>query len=252
MFEWMRNHRKLSIGVITLFLLFFIIIMPFVLNWIYYLRAPSDFYDVGYKISSILGYYGAVLTFIGTVSLGIITVYQNYVSHQKTNEINKLTLELQKKSMAMAEQRYEKEKLNEVKKNTPKFEIKNKSSNGHYMNLQAELKNVSNIIVSGIKSVSLDVYDNTSAIVTTSHEVRSKESSLSPGDKAIIEFHNDELRSKKVESGRKINESLLDLTIIWSFQCEDQFGNTLYFKAEFHIEDSKKFVDGPWEVQKVG
>ncbi|KAB2336578.1 hypothetical protein F7731_09425 [Cytobacillus depressus] len=218
------------------------------------MNTPWDFFKVGYDISNILGYYGAVLTFLGTVSLGIITVYQNYVSHQKTDEINKLTLELQKKSMAMAEQRYEKEKLDEIKKNTPKFELKNSSSNGNYMNLRAELKNVSDFIVSGIKSISFEVFDETNAIVTTSHKAQSKETSLSPGDSAIIEFHNDQLRSKtsKVESGSNIPDTLKNLTIIWSFQCEDQFGNTHYLKAKLDIEDSKNFVGHPWEVQKVG
>lgn len=107
MVEWIKNHKKTSLLIITLLFLllslFFIVIIPLILNKVYYLDAPCKFFKVGYTISDILDYYGAILTFIGTASLGIITICQNYISQKKTDEVNKLTLELQKKSMAMAE-----------------------------------------------------------------------------------------------------------------------------------------------------
>lgn len=255
MFNWLKNHKKISLGIIVFLLLFFIIIMPLVLNWLYYSDAPSDFFEVGYGISNILDYYGSILTFIGTVSLGIITVYQNYVSQKKTDEVNKLTLELQKKSMAMAEQNYEKEKLNQLNKNTPKFELRSRGCNGHYMNLWADLKNVSNIIVSGIKSVSFEVFDESNTIVTTSDKVKSKESSLLPGEETKIEFHNIALKSKNLVnvSGLQVYGSLKNFTMIWRFQCEDTYGNVHYYKAEqINIEDSNKFVGDYWSVEKVG
>jgi len=241
--EWMKIHKKLSILVIIVLLLLVVLIIPFFLNWIYYLNAPWEFFKLGYELPHLLSYYGAVLTFLGTVSLGIITVYQNYMSQQKTDEINKLTLELQKKSMAMAEQRYEKEQLNEIKYNAPKLELKNRGSNGHYMNLQAELTNVSNLIVSGIKSISFTVSDETNAIVLTSEKVKVKETSLTPGTSTIIQFHNDQLKSEN---------SLKKYKITWDFQCEDQYGNTHYLKANVHIEDSGNFIKSTWKVQKVG
>lgn len=246
----MKKHKAISIGLIILLFLLFLIVIPLILNWIYFLDAPFDFFNVKFSISSILGYYGAVLTFIGTVSLGIITVFQNYVSQKKNDEINRLTLELQKKSMAMAEQRYEKEKKDEINKNTPKFELKNSGSNGHYMNLRVSLTNVSDIIVSGIKSISFEVLDRANKIVTTSDKVKSKKSSLSAGDVTTIDFQNEELRSTMSEQNKY--ESLKNFTMEWSFQCEDQFGNTHYYKAKIHIEDSNNFVGDFWEIQKVG
>ncbi|WP_410506362.1 hypothetical protein ACER0A_004785 [Haloimpatiens sp. FM7315] len=254
MVEWMKNHKKVSIGVIILLFLFFIIIMPLILNLIYYLDAPCDFFDVGYDISNILDYYGAILTFIGTVSLGIITVYQNYVSQKKTDEVNKLTLELQKKSMAMAEKNYEKEKLYEINKNSPKFELINSGCNGRHMNLCAVLKNVSDIIISGLKSISFEVFDESNAIVTTSDKVKSKVFSLSPGQETQIEFHNTELKSQKLIDlyGQQVYESLKKFTMIWSFQCEDSYGNIHYYKAKLYVEDSNNFVGDLWSVEKVG
>ncbi len=239
---------------ILFLLLFFIIIMPLILNYLYNSDAPLNFFQVGYSISDILSYYGSVLTFIGTVSLGVITVYQNYISQQKTNEINKLTLELQKKNMAMAEQRYGVERENEINRNTPKFELKNRGCNGHYMNLQAELKNVSNIIVSGIKSITLEVFDENNVIVTTSDKVKIKESSLLSGDKTTIEFHNNALKSEKVKSafGQNSHSDLKAFTMIWKFQCEDQLGNIHYYRANFYIKVSNEYKGDFWDVQKVG
>lgn len=254
MFEWIKSNKKISIGVIILLFLFFIIVMPLILNMIYYLNAPCKFFNVGYDISNILDYYGEILTFIGTISLGIITIYQNYISQKKTDEVNKLTLELQKKSMVMAEQNYEKAKLYENKKNAPKFELKNRGCNGRYMNLDASLKNVSDIIVSDIKSVSFEVFDESNAIVITSDKVKSKDFSLLPGQETQIEFHNIELKSvnKTNVNGQQVNESLKEFTMIWSFQCEDPYGNIHYYKATLYIEDSNNFVGDLWRVEKVG
>lgn len=254
MLRWMKNHKKISIGAIILLVLFFIIIMPLILNIIYYSKVPFHFFYVGYDISNILDYYGSILTFIGTLILGIITVYQNYVSQKKTDEVNKLTLELQKKSMAMAEKSYEKEKLCETNKNTPKFEVRNLGYNGCYMNLYAELKNVSSIIVSGIKSVSFEVFDEFNTTVTTSDKVKSDVFSLSPGEKTKIEFHNSELQCKKQTSmdGQQVYERLKNFTMIWGFQCEDPNGNIHYYKANLYVEDHDKFYEHLWEVEKVG
>lgn len=244
MFKWMKNHNKISMGVIIFLFLFFIIIMPFILDKIYYLTTPCDFFKLGYSVDNILEYYGAILTFIGTLSLGIITVYQNYMSQKKTYEINNLTLELQKKSMAMAEQNYEKEKLNEITKRAPKFELRNSCYNGNYMNICALLKNVSNNFVSGIKSISLEAVYESNYIVLASNKVKSEALSLSPGQEIKIEFHNSELgtENKAADSSKKV-------TMTWSFQCEDSYSNTHYYKATLSNAVDEKLL---WKVEKVG
>lgn len=122
------------------------------------------------------------------------------------------------------------------------------------MNLKAELKNVSDIIVSGIKSVSFEVFDEFDTLLTTSDKVKSKVSSLLPGQDTKIEFHNRELQSKnsKVEYGRQVYGSLQNFNIIWRFQCEDTYGNVHYYKAQLYIKDSNEFVMDLWKVEKVG
>ncbi len=80
-------------------------------------------------------YYGAVLGFIGTTSLGVITIYQNHLAQVKSDEVNTLTLELAKRNSELAEQAYHQQHEIENEKLTPKLELKNFGSNGHYMKL---------------------------------------------------------------------------------------------------------------------
>lgn len=255
MLEWIKSHKLLTMAFIILIFLIFIIFMPIILNKIYYTKAPCYFFAVEYDISSILDYYGSILTFIGTTCLGIVTIYQNYISQKKTDEVNKLTLELQKKSMAMAEQNYEKIKINESSKNVPKFELVCTGFNGFYSNLSAALRNVSDIFVSGIKSVSFEVFNEFNEIIITSDKVISKEYSLSPGQSTKLEFNNTEIRSDdkyNIVYGMKVFESLKRITMVWAFKCDDSYGNTRYYKATKYIEDSSKLDRTLWEIVQVG
>jgi len=186
--------------------------------------------------------------------LGLFTVYQNYISQRKSDEVNKLTLELQKKSMALAEQAYEKDKKIELKSSTPKFEIRNTGSNGNYMNLSAILKNVSDIIVSGIKSISFEVITSDNETLITSDKVYSKVYSLTPGQETEIQFHNAEIKSKDIiaSNGQQVYDGVKNCTIVWKFKCEDSIDNTHYYKASLLIEDSRNYKGELWEVKKVG
>lgn len=248
MIKWIKDNRGVGIFIIIFLFIFFIIIIPLLINKVYYLDAPFDFLKVGYDVSDILNYYSSILTFIGTVSLGVITVYQNYISQKKTDKINKLTLELQRKSMEMAERNYMKETVNENKKNWPKFEIENLGSNGRYMNLSASIKNVSENVVSEIKSLSFEVFNKHNNIITYSDKVKLGSYSLSSGEKMNIHFNNESLELH----GENGYDSLKEISIIWSFQCEDSTGRIHYFRAKIDIEDSNKLIRGPWKVEKVG
>lgn len=254
MFEWINRNKKKFIIIISILSIFLIIIMPYILDRVYYWNSPCKFFNVDYNISNILEYYGAVLTFIGTVSLGIITVYQNYTSQKKTDEINKLTLELQKKSMILAEQNYKKESQNDIKKGAPKFELRNVGCNGMYMNLNAVLKNVSDNFASEIKSISFRILSESNVTVATSDKVQIKAFSLSPGQETYIEFRNNELRSKNLINlyGQQVYEGLKDFKISWEFQCEDTYSDIHYYRALLSVKDSNNFVGDAWLVKRIG
>lgn len=232
MFKWIKSYKGIII------LLFFIIIMPTI----------PLILSTRYDISNFLDYYSSILTFIGTMTLGIITVYQNYISQRKTDEINKLTIELQKKSMEIAEINYKKE----IMKNTPKFEITNSSCNGFCSNLNIKLKNVSETNVYGIDSILFEVFNELGEIiVTSSKEVKINKYSLLLGEYAEINFNNEAIQSKEEKNEYPLNVELSNVRVVWKFKC-DTYYNTHYYKAEMFLKYSYDMSDGVWNIEKIG
>ncbi len=254
MFEWMKKHKFILVISIILLFIFFIIVIPLILNKIYYAKAICNFFIVGYSVDYILGYYGNVLTFVGTISLGIITVYQNYISQQKTEEINRLQLQIAKRNMALAEESFQKQIEDQDIKLIPKFELENSGYSGIYSNLNALLKNISPNIICDLKSVSFEVFDCDNNLLLTSDNVVCKRTSLLSGEETIIEFRNDELRDNTGENtgSHYIFQACKNVNIVWKFQCDDEKSRVHYYEAILNIEDCNKFIKGPWDVKKVG
>ena len=102
--------------------------LPLIINCIYVQNVKSDFWNVDYNIGDILLYYGGVFTFAGTSILGRMTYFQNEKLQDKSEEVNRLQMELQKRSMLLAEKQYNQ---NIQDSNMfPKFEIKLSSYSG--------------------------------------------------------------------------------------------------------------------------
>lgn len=78
MLDWIKSHKILfvlsCIGVITM--LFGI---PFVINLLFKTPAVNELFQAEWDAGDALGYYGAVLSFIGTVVLGALALYQNHI-----------------------------------------------------------------------------------------------------------------------------------------------------------------------------
>ncbi|WP_428817328.1 hypothetical protein ACQR2L_13760 [Clostridium butyricum] len=250
-----HNGKRVAFGIICIFLfMIFVVLSPYIINKLYNMNPLCDFFDIDYNVENILDYYGNVLAFIGTVSLGVITIYQNYLAQKKTDEVNKLQLELAKKSMALSEQNYQKQMEDNNNKALPKFEIKDKSINGHYMNLCVSLKNVSSTIVSRLISVSFEVYSSENEVLLNSDTVIIKTTSLLSGEETNIEFKNKAMDSNTTEiiAGYIRKEAWKNVNIVWKFQCDDESSKTHYFKAMTNIQDCNKFESTIWNVEKVG
>ncbi len=247
-----KKHKKIIIVTFMIIALVIIVLLPFLINWIYIQTPPNDFWNVQYDEGDILSFYGTVLSFIGTLSLGIITIIQNQIAQRKTDEVNKLQLELTKKSMAMAEKNYSQPQNNSTV--APKFEIKNSGCSGTYQNLQLNMKNVSSFIVSNLKSVSFEVYDSTEKLLLSSDSVKFKSISLTAGQETIVEVHNSELCTIN-QPQTSFNQSRSyweQINLIWKFACEDENYKVHYFKASLHVENTQNFTGDSWNVNLVG
>ena len=99
----MKDSKK-NIVLCILFILvvcIFLVLLPLVINHIYYMEAPLEFFVTDLKVADYVVYYASALSFLGSLILGILTLYQNKRAQEKTDEINKLQLEMQKRSMLM-------------------------------------------------------------------------------------------------------------------------------------------------------
>lgn len=98
--------RIIVIVLISIGLLFFLLLIPFIVNKIYNLNLPNAFFNIGIEKGDILDYYAQLLSLIATIILGVIAVVQTYRSQKKSDEINELQLSIARRELAVAEKQY--------------------------------------------------------------------------------------------------------------------------------------------------
>lgn len=238
--------KDILIGITIIILVCIVLVLlPAVINHIYFLEAPCGFFVVDLKVDDLVAYYASALSFLGTIILGMLTLHQNKRAQEKNDEINKLQLEMQKKSMELAEKQY----VQETEAIVPKFELSISSYSGHYLNPRLVLRNVSSMLISELTFISSSVRDMQGNIVRKVTNHRIKKRSLSPDGETIIEFEMLNL-SKRI-SNREY-QFYENVEFVFEFSCEDEKYNKHYFRAVLNIPNTKDFVGDHWKVEKVG
>ena len=243
-----QQNKKRIVFILSAILVGVIVVvfLPFIVEKLYYTKAPLKFFEVSYEAKDFLSYYGSVLSFAGATILGIITLLQNKKAQEKSDEVNRLQLELQKKSMAMAEAQYSQ---NKVPANTiPKFEISLHAYYGNYANLSLSLKNVSSVFVSNIRFISFLIQNEDGSEIADVEQLIAKHHSLSSAQETVIETNTPNM---VVGSGREIS-FYKNIKFVLSFSCEDEMSNTHYYRATISIPSTRNFCRDPWQVECVG
>lgn len=223
-----------------------VLFLPFIVEKLYYTTAPCEFFEVEYDAKDILSYYGSVLSFIGATILGILTLRQNRKAQEKSDEVNRLQLELQRKSMAMAEALYSQNAAST--KAIPKFEISLYGYSGNYANLNLRIKNVSSIIASNICLISFVIQRDDDEVIFNADQSSIKQHSLPPEKETVISTNTPNL----VASNGWTRDFYYNLKFVLSFSCEDELSNTHYFRATILIPSTKDFCKDLWKVERVG
>lgn len=94
----------LTVGVVICLII--AILFLIVLNWMFSIPAPYDFLAVQWGVEDALGFYGSYLSFLGTIVLGAVTVYQTnkaYKLSEKSNDQTDIANELSRKAIKQAE-----------------------------------------------------------------------------------------------------------------------------------------------------
>lgn len=170
--EWTKKHI-----VISLILALIMILIPVLLIHILYsIEAPSKFFIAKWSAGELLQFYGSVLSFVGTVILGGLALWQNQQLAIRNQEFNELINKQQKQL------------------NLPKFDITSiMGSNGSFTNWYITLKNVSENIVNKLDVSLFKVYDENETLIESKDECSIQNSSLQAGEETRIEFNNSRL-----------------------------------------------------------
>ena len=135
MFEWIRKHKVLFF-VFCAIIAIALIGIPFVINILFKFDANIDVLQAEWSAGDALGYYGAVLSFLGTVILGVLALYQNHIIKKEAD-----------KKAALLE---EKERI----ENMPKFHLRFGGCSGFGGKISFVIKNISSNI-----SYDFKIYD---------------------------------------------------------------------------------------------
>ena len=72
MIDWFKKHRVLF-ALICVVILLLLMGIPFVINILFKINTTTDIFVAEWSAGDALGYYGAILSFLGTVVLGALS-----------------------------------------------------------------------------------------------------------------------------------------------------------------------------------
>lgn len=87
--KWIRKNKKLFI-----FFIIIIALLPIVsIHFLFKLKTNIYWLQAEWGPGDLLGYFGNLLSFLGTVSLGIIAIYQTEKANSLSNKLVELELD---------------------------------------------------------------------------------------------------------------------------------------------------------------
>jgi len=191
MFDWIEEHKKSVIvgTIISLFILVFVI--PLAINGLFKISSGRIF-AAEWTAGELLLFYGSVLTFISTVGLSALALWQNKTIRDEVNKREDLIKEM------------------EFEKNSPHFSCKSGRSGGKAASLHIIISNVSENIAHGIVMDKVKIFSESGA----SYWVSSKEYKIDalPGNNNMT-FG---LGNPPLKEGSE--------SFCFSLKCKDRFG----------------------------
>lgn len=236
------------LGAITILLIVAAALAPFIVDWLYLKNPPAKFFDVTIGSGDILNYYGAFLSFLATVILGCIAIYQTYNAQRKADEINKLQLRIMQKEASIAERKYEQEQTKLAEQYEPKFEIKLKSYNGYYSNINLSMKNTSSFMVTDLCFIDFCVYGEAGDKKLSVSNYQMKFKSLGKGEQKQLLIKSPNMYEQHQHGSSTLWKNVI---LEFKFSCEDEKGSLHYMKATLSVESTNKFNGDYWKVKKV-
>ena len=86
LFDTIKNHPFITILIGTISVVLLIIGVPILIHILFKTSAVCDWFVPEWEAGNVLEYYGAILGFLGTVTLSILALYQNYELKNEADE----------------------------------------------------------------------------------------------------------------------------------------------------------------------
>lgn len=186
MLKWIKTHKLLFL---LLCLMMFIILIgiPFVINLLFKANININIFKAEWSAGDVLSYYGAVLSFIGTVILGALALYQNHIIREES-------------------------KQKEHIENMPKFHLMFGGSHGFCCKLGIKVKNISPNIAYNVNIYDVRIKDGIKNIWTS--EETFSFPSITPQDIKTFNLKSPDMREHK------------ELFLIANMSCKDKYEST--------------------------
>lgn len=265
------NWKRFIIIVIIIAVVIFSVLLPFIVDELYQVVPSAKFWNVSITADNLLLYYGSLMSAAGTIVLGIVTLHQNRKLQEKSDEVNRLMLEVNKRTLALAEQQYNESKDNESKDNEskdnenkdnekskfsadngniPKFSAELVNYSGNYCNPVIRITNVSHVIVSALTPIEAKYIGSNGKSIAAANRIEFEKKYLSTNESTLYKSNLSDMRIRS-DSGRKI-DYYKNITLIIEFSCEDENYKTHYYRGKLHIATTEAFSHEPFTIEKIG
>lgn len=209
MFEWIKKHKALFI-IICVLILIALIGVPFAINLLFKADTNINVFQAEWSAGDALGYYGAVLSFLGTVILGALALYQNHIIKEEAD----------KKAALLEEKEYI--------ENMPKFSMHFRSCFGFAVKLGFTIKNYSKNISYDIKVYDIRIKSND----TTMWESKQiyKTAALDSNSEFKINLDSPEIKDAD------------NLILLAYMTCKDKYNDNHEYILKMHCSKPNRYI----------
>ena len=209
MFEWIKKHKVLFI---IIFVIIFVALIgvPFTINLLFKVDTKINVFQPEWSAGEALGYYGAVLSFLGTVILGALALYQNHIIKEEAD-----------KKAAVLEAK-------EYIENMPKFTMYFKGCYGFGVRLGFAIKNYSKNISYDIKIYDIRIKSND----TTLWESKQIYKRAALDTNSEFEINLDSPEIKNVDT----------LILLAYMSCKDKYNECHEYILKMHCSKPNKYI----------
>ena len=218
-FEWIKNHHRKTIAIMILSAVVLIFGIPITINICFKIPAPCKILEPEWEADNVLTYYGAILGFLGTTSLSMLALYQNY-------EIKK---ESDAKQAKIDEMEHEKE--------MPIFVIKNLHCAGNFGNLNLSIGNISDNVAYDLEVSNFKVESVEGECMCESKKVILERFEVLGCTENRIEFINDSFSGE-------------NLKMIFQIKCKDKFYKKHTYIVSANIKDASR-LESTYRITEI-